>query len=161
MKASYSRFFLMILTSMVVMYALMYFNTYESEHIYWSDTRFFMLLVMGGAMSVVMLSFMLGMYQNKLLNGAIFSGGFLLMALGVYLTRSQVTIGDEAWMKGMIPHHSIAILTSKRAKLQDPRVRKLAREIIEAQEREIYEMVRLLEDIDGKEPSFWQAQEEN
>jgi uncharacterized protein (DUF305 family) len=47
----------------------------------------------------------------------------------------------------MIPHHSIAILTSERAKITDPRVRKLADDIIEAQRREIGEMEVLLRDI--------------
>jgi hypothetical protein len=47
----------------------------------------------------------------------------------------------------MIPHHSIAILTSERSAIQDARVRKLADEIIEAQRREIKEMKWLIEDI--------------
>lgn len=132
---------------MVVMYIIKYFTTYEFSHVYWSDTRFFMLLVMGGAMAMVMLSFMMGMYQNKKINGAIFGGGILLMILGVYLTRSQVTVGDSAWMRAMIPHHSIAILTSERAGIKDIRVRKLANEIIKAQRKEIKEMEWLLKDI--------------
>ena len=39
-------------------------------------------------------------------------------------------------MKAMIPHHSISG-ADERAHLRDPRVRKLADEIIEAQVREI------------------------
>jgi uncharacterized protein (DUF305 family) len=63
------------------------------------------------------------------------------------LVRSQATVADIAWMKAMIPHHSIAILTSERAAITDPRVRKLAGEIIEAQKREIGEMEFLIRDI--------------
>ena len=137
----------MILTSMVVMYIIKYFNTYEFSHIHWSDTRFFMLLVMGGAMGIVMLAFMLNMYENKKINTAIFGGGVVLAIFGVYLTRSQVTVGDEAWMKAMIPHHSIAILTSERAQIKDVRVRRLANEIIKAQRKEIKEMEWLIDDI--------------
>jgi uncharacterized protein (DUF305 family) len=48
----------------------------------------------------------------------------------------------------MIPHHSIAILTSERAHIRDPRVRKLADEIIEAQVSEIGEMKQLIADLE-------------
>lgn len=148
MNKAYGNFFGMIATSMVVMYVVNYFTTYELSHVHWSSTRFFMLLVMGGAMAVVMLSFMRKMYLNRKLNLLIYSGSFLLAAIGLYLTRSQVTIGDKAWMKAMIPHHSIAILTSERAGLEDVRVKELSEKIIRAQRREIREMTWLLEDID-------------
>lgn len=148
MKNSYGKFGAMILTSMVVMYVIKYFNTYEFSHVYWSDTRFYMLLVMGGAMAAIMLSFMLGMYQNKKINTFIFGGSFAMAILGVYLTRSQTTVGDDKWMMAMIPHHSIAILTSERAQIKDLRVRKLADEIIKAQRKEIKEMAWLIDDID-------------
>ena len=49
----------------------------------------------------------------------------------------------------MIPHHSIAILTSERANIYDPRVRKLADDIIEAQRLEISEMKALIADLEG------------
>jgi uncharacterized protein (DUF305 family) len=57
-------------------------------------------------------------------------------------------VQDEAYMKGMIPHHSIAILTSERSEIEDVRVRKLADEIIKAQRIEIAEMKWLIEDIE-------------
>ena len=57
-------------------------------------------------------------------------------------------MGDDEYMKAMIPHHSIAILTSERAQISDPRVRKLADEIIEAQRREIAEMKYLIRDLE-------------
>ena len=50
--------------------------------------------------------------------------------------------------EGMIPHHSIAILTSERSEIEDVRVRKLADEIIKAQRIEIAEMKWLIEDIE-------------
>ena len=149
MSAKYGRFFAMIGTSTLVMFVLMYLNTYSVDHIFFSETRAFMALYMGGAMAVVMLAFMLNMYGDFKTNLAIFLGGILLFSLGVYLVRSQATIGDEAWMKAMIPHHSIAVLTSRRAQISDPRVRELADAIIEAPVREIAEMKLLLEDIEA------------
>lgn len=55
-------------------------------------------------------------------------------------------------MKAMIPHHSIAIMTSERAHIRDPRVRQLADEIIEAQVREIAEMERLIAELEATPP---------
>lgn len=71
MKSSYIRFGAMIVTSMVVMYGVMYLNTYEIAHVRWSETRFFMTFLMGASMAVIMLSFMQGMYSNKRVNLAI------------------------------------------------------------------------------------------
>ncbi|OSQ53561.1 hypothetical protein MGEO_01820 [Marivita geojedonensis] len=137
----------MILTSTVVMYGLMYLNTYALDHVFFSQTRMWMALYMGAMMAVVMLAFMLGMYSNRKANIAIFAGALFAFALGVGLVRSQTTIGDVAWMKAMIPHHSIAVLTSERANLSDPRVRALADAIIETQRSEIAEMESYMADI--------------
>ena len=144
----YGRFLLMITTSTIIMYIAMYLNSYEYAHVFWSETRFYMSLMMGAIMAVVMLSFMLSMYQDKGKNLAIVIGSVVLFSGSLYLVRSQTTIEDVSWMKAMIPHHSIAILTSKRAKLSDPRVKELAGEIIKAQNREIAEMKSLIEDLE-------------
>lgn len=144
----YWKFAAMIVTSTVVMLGLMYLNTYEWDHIYFSETRTYMALYMGAAMAVVMLSYMLGMYTDKKVNIAIFSGCAILFVGALWLVRSQNTVGDVSWMRAMIPHHSIAILTSERAQLKDPRVRKLAGEIIEAQRREISEMQALISELE-------------
>jgi Na+/melibiose symporter-like transporter len=149
MQASYRRFFAMIATSTAVMFALMYFNTYALDHVTWSETRFYMTLLMGAAMAIVMLAFMLGMYTDRRKNAAIFGGSLLVGALALFLVRSQTTVQDVAWMKAMIPHHSIAILTSERAEISDPRVQELATEIIEAQRREIAEMKALIADLEA------------
>lgn len=151
----YGRFFLMIATSTVVMFGLMYLNTYLFSHVFWSETRAWMALVMGGAMAVIMLSFMLSMYKNKALNIAIFAGAAVVFGLSLWLVRSQVTVDDSDYMSAMIPHHSIAIMTSSRAGIEDGRVRKLADEIIYAQDKEISEMKYLLATIaeDGKQPA--------
>lgn len=147
-KSSYLRFAAMIVTSMIAMFGLMYLNTYALDHVRWSETRFYMTLIMGAAMAVIMLSYMLGMYKNRKINLGIFIGSAVLLLAALWLVRSQSFIGDEAWMEGMIPHHSIAILTSERANIDDVRVRELADKIIEAQRREIKEMDWLLNDIE-------------
>jgi uncharacterized protein (DUF305 family) len=144
----YARFFAMIATSTLVMYGLMYLNTYALDHIFFSQTRAWMALYMGAAMAVIMLVYMLGMYSDRRTNIGIFAGSMVVFALALYLVRSQDTVDDVAWMKAMIPHHSIAILTSERANISDSRVRALADGIIEAQRREIAEMKALIADLD-------------
>ena len=145
--SSYGRFLAMVGTSTAIMFGLMYLNTYSIEHLYWSETRFYMTFVMGATMAVVMLLFMWGMYKSMAANVAILAGSGILFAGALWLVRSQETIQDESWMSAMIPHHSIAIMTSKRAEITDPRVKTLAEEIVVAQDREIAEMRYLLADI--------------
>jgi hypothetical protein len=127
--------------------AMMYFNTYEWDHVEWSETRFYMALVMGSTMAAIMLLFMLGMYKSKVVNAAILGTALVVFALTLWLVRSQTTVQDTSYMRAMIPHHSIAILTSERSELTDLRVLELADEIILAQRREIAEMQWLIDDI--------------
>ncbi|MDI6625835.1 MAG: DUF305 domain-containing protein [Brevundimonas sp.] len=149
---SYARFAAMIAVSTVVMFGLMYLNTYAVEHVRFSETRAFMALIMGATMAAIMLLFMLKMYPDRRVNTAILAGAAVVFAGALTLVRSQQTVGDVAFMKAMIPHHSIAIMTSERAQIRDPRVRKLADEIIEAQRREIAEMNALIADLERSPP---------
>jgi magnesium-transporting ATPase (P-type) len=158
--SNYSTFAAMIATSMVVMFGLMYLNTYEAAHVRWSETRFYMTFLMGAAMAVIMLSFMRGMYHNTRVNLAIYLGSLLVFVIALFLVRSQITVQDPSYMRAMIPHHSIAILTSERANIEDVRVRELADEIIEAQQREIKEMNWLLQDIAANGKATTQAEAE-
>lgn len=147
-RGSYTRFFAMIGTSMIAMFFLMYLHSYELlGHAWFSETRLFMTLIMVAAMMVIMLGFMLRMYENRKANAAIFVAAAVLFASALWLVRSQVTVDGVDYMEGMIPHHSIAILTSERARIEDVRVRELADQIIEAQRREIREMEWLIRDI--------------
>lgn len=145
----YPKFLAMIATSTVIMMILMYLNTYALDHVFWSETRAYMALLMGAVMAIVMLLFMLGMYKNKTANAAILGGAGAVFALSLWLVRSQATVDQVSWMKAMIPHHSIAILTSERATIEDPRVRELADGIIEAQRKEIAEMKSLISELDA------------
>ena len=143
----YLKFTLMILTSTVVMFIMMYFNTYKFDHVYFSETRAYMALYMGAMMAVIMLAFMSNMYKKTKVNLMIYGLSVVLFAVGLWGVRSQATVDQVDWMQAMIPHHSIAILTSSRADIEDSRVRKLADDIIEAQKREIGEMEALVEEL--------------
>ena len=147
--SSYWRFMAMVATSTAIMFGLMYLNTFELDHVFWSETRFWMMFVMGGMMMIVMLLFMWGMYRDTRKNVIILAVGAVVFAGALWLVRSQATVAGEDYMSAMIPHHSIAIMTSARANISDPRVRKLADSIIAAQVKEIAEMKLLLEDIEA------------
>lgn len=149
---SYLRFGVMIITSTMVMYGLMYLNTYQINHVWFSQTRVWMALLMGAVMTIIMLAFMLKMYVNKRANLAIFICSIAIFGGSLWLVRSQETVSDVSYMKAMIPHHSIAIMTSERAHIRDPHVRKLADDIIEAQVREIGEMEGLIADLERNPP---------
>ena len=153
MQMGYGRFAAMIGTSTIVMFFLMYLNTYAWDHARWSETRVYMALLMGATMALVMLGFMLSMYRNTKLNLAIVGAAVLAIAGSLWLVRGQETVQDRSWMRAMIPHHSIAILTSERAEIEDLRVCALAVEIIEAQQREIDEMDWLIDDIATNGPA--------
>lgn len=148
----YPRFMAMIAVSTALMFGMMYLNTYAPGHVFWSETRFWMAFVMGAGMMVVMLAFMWGMYPSRMRNLVILGVAAVVFALGLWLVRSQRTVTDTEYMRAMIPHHSIAILTSTRAQLRDPRVRALAAEIADTQRREIAEMKALIADIDANGP---------
>lgn len=144
---SYARFGLMIAASSVVMFGLMYLNTFELGHVFFSQTRTWMALIMGATMAIVMMAFMWKMYPRRAANFAILGGAAIVLLASLWLVRSQETVDDVAFMEAMIPHHSIAVLTSSRAHIRDPRVRQLADEVLEAQIREIDEMKRLIADL--------------
>lgn len=144
-KGNYTKFALMLGASFVAMYITMYLNTYQIDHVYFSLTRFYMSCLGIAAMAVIMYAFMRNMYQDKKKNMIILLGSLVLFVGALSLVRAQrPIIGDVLWMKAMIPHHSIAILTSERADIKDPEVRKLADDIIKAQRKEIGEMKAMM-----------------
>ena len=140
----------MLICAAISMYVTMYFNTYEMSHVYFSWTRMYMTFIGIGGMAIIMFLFMRKMYKNKTKNRAIIIGSLLLMSISTYLVRQQIPVDDVKWMKAMIPHHSIAILTSGKADLKDPKVKKLAKDIIETQKKEIAEMKSMIKRLEKK-----------
>lgn len=144
-KGSYSKFVGMLVASFIAMYITMYLNTYELDHVYFSLTRFYMSCLGIATMAIIMFVAMRSMYKNKKKNIAIVVVSIGLFASALGLVRAQAPIvGDVLWMKAMIPHHSIAILTSERADIKDPQVKQLAEDIIKAQKKEIEDMKAMI-----------------
>ncbi|MFD1613722.1 DUF305 domain-containing protein [Gelatiniphilus marinus] len=149
--SNYTKFFLMLGSSFVAMYITMYLNTYEFDHVWFSLTRFYMVCLGIAAMALIMFFFMKNMYKNKRKNLGIVLGSIVLFLGALGLVRDQKsTVGDVLWMKGMIPHHSIAILTSERADIKDPEVKQLAEDIIKAQKKEIEEMKAMIKRLENE-----------
>ena len=149
--SNYSKFFLMLSLSFITMYITMYLNTYEFDHVYFSLTRFYMVCLGVSSMAVIMWFFMRNMYKNNKKNAAILIGSAVLFLAALGLVREQKsTVNDVLWMKAMIPHHSIAILTSERADIKDPEVKKLANDIIKAQKKEIKEMKAMINRLENE-----------
>ena len=144
----YVRFGLMILTSTIIMYYLMFVNVDEISHIHISQTRIYMAILMGAVMAMVMMGFMWKMYENKKANSIIMGVAVLIFGASFFMIQNQTGVDDTAWMKAMIPHHSTAILTSENAEITDSRAQQLRDEIIQAQKEEIEEMENLIEDIE-------------
>ena len=150
-KGNYKTFFLMLGLSFIAMYITMYLNTYSIDHVWFSLTRFYMTCLGISTMAVIMWFFMRKMYNDKKKNIAILAGSFILFVSALGLVRTQAPIiGDILWMKAMIPHHSIAILTSERADIKDPEVKKLADDIIKAQKKEIEEMKAMIKRLENE-----------
>ena len=147
MHMGWGKFAGMILTSVAIMFVLMYQLVYSVDHVMFSVNRLVASLVMGCVMTLVMLGFMWSMYKGRatkmIVVVAAAAGALALLAIN----RGQTLIDDTRFMKSMIPHHSIAINNARKASISDPRVRKLADGIIESQVREIAEMKLLIEDI--------------
>ncbi|MDC7217630.1 MAG: DUF305 domain-containing protein [Spirochaetales bacterium] len=150
-SSKYTNFLLMLAASFAAMYVTMYFNTYQTDHVYFSLTRFYMACLGISCMAVIMWLFMRKMYSNRKKNIALLLGSAALFFTALGLVRAQSpVIGDILYMKAMIPHHSIAILTSERADIKDPEVRKLADEIIKAQKKEIAEMKEYIKRLEAE-----------
>jgi uncharacterized protein (DUF305 family) len=144
----YVRFGVMILVSTIVMFGMMYLNVFQWDHVFYSQTRLFMALMMGAVMAMIMLLFMWKMYENKKWNLAILAVSVLVFCGSLFMVRSQTAVDDVKWMKAMIPHHSIAILTSTNAAIKDPEVKELADDIIQTQKEEIEKMKEMIERLE-------------
>jgi uncharacterized protein (DUF305 family) len=146
-KGNYGKLGLTLGISFIVMYAIMFLNVNDISHVYLNMTRLYMTVMMTAAMGVLMILLMPMMYPNKRKNAIWIISSIAVFSLTFVGVHRQFGISDVQYMKGMIPHHSIAIMTSKHAHITDPRVRKLADDIIKTQEKEIAEMKHLIDSL--------------
>ena len=138
-----------MVTSFVIMYLIMFLNVAEFEHIFTSLTRFYMTTLMIAAMTITMLLFMWKMYPNSKINIGIIAFAAVSFFGTLYLLRTQTAVTDIQYMKAMIPHHSSAIMTSSNVDFKDAEAKKLAQDIIIAQEKEIKQMKEMINRLEN------------
>ena len=105
---------------------------------------------MVSAMLVIEIWIMKGMYQNKKINWAIITVSLAIGIFSWFGIREQINVGDKQFVKGMIPHHAAAVLMSEKAKLTDPELIELQKNILETQAKEIELMKRKLKEFENK-----------
>ncbi|CAM3783116.1 DUF305 domain-containing protein [Flavobacterium gelidilacus] len=143
-KNPYIKFAIIMAVSFVIMYSVMFLNVETFSHIFNSITRFYMTTLMITTMAISMLLFMWKMYPNRKINFGIIAFAAVSFFGTLYLLRTQTFITDIQYMKAMIPHHSSAIMTSSNVDFKDPELKKLAEDIIIAQEKEINQMKEMI-----------------
>ncbi|MGG6295320.1 DUF305 domain-containing protein [Leptolyngbya sp. AN02str] len=148
MGMSWGRFAITIAISTLIMFFLMYQLLYTVDHATLSINRVISSLVMGCVMTAEMLASMWSMFVGRLTKIVVLAVAVLAGTVLLSINRSQAAISDVTFMRSMIPHHSIAINNARKASISDPRVRRLADQIIESQIREIEEMKLLIQDIE-------------
>jgi len=130
--------------SLLVMYVAMFAMIWSWGEFIQNVNFFYMALVMWAPMGAIMLATMGGMYRNRKLNAALYVAFAAILVLSLVGIRQQSLVGDDQFLRSMIPHHSGAILMCEEAKLTDPEIRQLCGEIIQAQKDEIAQMKRIM-----------------
>ena len=148
--AMYKRFALMAVAMFVAMYFIMYAMIDGLQNLIPNINNLYMTLLMVSAMLVIELWIMKGMYQNKKINWAIIAFSLAIGIFSWFGIREQINVGDKQFVKGMIPHHAAAVLMSEKAKLTDPELIKLQKNILETQTKEIEFMKRKLKEFENK-----------
>lgn len=144
MHGSYRKLLLETAIDFVIMYLVMYTMIATLDHFYLNLNNVYMTLMMVAPMTVLMLLFMRSMYQSKRMNLIVIGGAVLVFAASFIGMRTQAGVGDDEFLRSMIPHHSGAILMCREASLTDPEILALCDGIVRSQEREISEMKAIL-----------------
>lgn len=144
---SYMHLAVMAMLSFIAMYVLMYAMVNAFGNVYASFNQFYMAGLMAAPMVIIELVVMRMMYPRKGLNLAIILGSILLLVLFWFAIRQQTAIGDEQFLRSMIPHHAGAILMCEQASIDDPEIRQLCEGIVEGQQKEIDQMKAKLESL--------------
>lgn len=149
-NAMYLRFAVMILLSFVAMYILMYSMVDKWANVIPNINQFYMAALMTMPMVLLELTIMRAMYKNKKLNVVLLATGVIGVAVFYFCIREQAAVGDKQFLKSMIPHHAAAILMVEKAKINDPEILQLSKDIISAQQREIEQMKAKIDQLNKK-----------
>ena len=129
---------------LVLMYLIMFTMIYSLGEFIQNINFFYMAIMMATPMIVMMPLMMGSMYPDRKLNLLIYIGSALLFVLAFIGIRTQALVGDDQFLRSMIPHHSGAILMCEQAKISDPEIKNLCGGIIRSQKAEIDQMKQIL-----------------
>lgn len=135
----------MIILHFVAMYILMYAMVNTVGYAYPNFNQIYMAALMTSPMLVFEVMLMGNMYSNKFAMKILLSGGLLVFGLAWFAIRQQTAIGDQQFLRSMIPHHAGAILMCEQAKLNDPEIIELCEQILASQQAEINQMEQILD----------------
>ena len=144
MKNPYVSLAVQTIVSGIVMYLVMFVMIDGLTSFYNNLNMFYMTLMMVAPMVLLMVLAMRHMFSSKAANTALVAGSLVVFFGGFALIRTQTTIGDTAFLRSMIPHHSGAILMCSQASISDPAIKSLCGEIIRSQRAEIIQMEAIL-----------------
>lgn len=145
MESAYRKLGLAVGINTVIMFFLTYTLIDKLSHFYPNINRFYMAIIMAAPMVLVMIVVMRSMYTDRRLNTVLAAGALLVFSGTLLIARSQVGVGDDQFLRSMIPHHSSAILMCENPNLTDEDVLRLCDEIIAAQKEEITQMETILD----------------
>jgi uncharacterized protein (DUF305 family) len=140
----YKKLGLAVLINIVLMFLITYVNLRSLQHFYFNINRVYMALLMAAPMVIVMMLVMRTMFERKRLNAILIAASAVIIVLTFVLIRTQTPVGNESFLRSMIPHHSSAILMCQESTITDPEISKLCRQIVESQEEEIAQMEAIL-----------------
>ena len=144
MKSHYRMLGLNLAASAVVMYLVMFTMIDGMADFYNNINTVYMTLMMVSPMAILMLLMMGSMYANRRLNLALSAAFGAVFILSFTAIRTQAAVGDEQFLRSMIPHHSGAILMCREAAIDDAEIAALCGRIIESQKEEIDQMKQIL-----------------
>lgn len=140
----YKKLAIAISINAVIMFLITYAMIDKFDHMYLNINRVYMSLMMVAPMVIIMLLVMGSMYEDRRLNYILIAASAGLFILCFSLARRQIPVGDEQFLRSMIPHHSSAIVMCQESEITDPQIVKLCEKIIKAQEEEITQMKAIL-----------------
>ncbi|PSM49441.1 DUF305 domain-containing protein [Chroococcidiopsis sp. CCALA 051] len=141
----YLRLLIALSISYVVMAIIMLSRVNVWSNLFFSLNQVYMAGLMVAPMSIIMLTVMGSMYQNKRLNVVLLVVGTAAIGLFWMLVRTQAGVGNQQFLRSMIPHHAAAILVCQQAAITDQRIEQLCGEIVATQKREIRIMKELMQ----------------
>ena len=145
MKGSYTSLAIELVIDFIIMYLVMYTMIATLDHFYLNINNVYMTLMMVAPMAFIMLAAMRSMFTSRQLNLIIALGAVVIFGAGYAAMRTQAAVGNEQFLRSMIPHHSGAILMCEQASITDPEIVNLCAGIIRGQADEIAQMQQIIE----------------